>query len=640
LDNVTDPGNPTTVLTQQVPKNTFTPTTDLPQGNYAWRVKARNANGDLTDWSTMPTFTINILKSPANGSFVTVTTPTFTWSVVKGATYELQVDEDDQFGSPLAITCAPTKTTCKPTTAMPLGTYYWRVNINGVQSPIYWQVTVSSPLLSPPVHSSPVNKAFINDNTPLLSWNAVTGAAGYEVQVDNQSKFTSPEFMIVGITGAGATVSTEVSADLPDGVYYWRVRTFNAFGAPGAWSKPTSFTVDTQPQGTPALRAPANNAMTNDTTPAFSWNPVSGASGYVLDVARDVDFNVPVTGLNDVPVAKTSYTVPANLALPNGTYYWRVWSVDKAGNASEPTDPPFVLVVNIQKTPVNGAFTTDTTPTFSWTKVVAGATYQLEITSEADTAFASPITITGCGTNGTTTALSCTPTNALPHGRYIWRVNANGVDAEMYWLLIVSPTPPGVPTPVLPANNASVNDTTPALSWVAPNGSVGAPYTYELQVSNNNKFSTLTFAPMPSSATFVTVSTPLADGKYFWRVRTLNVFGAPGAWSKVQTLTVDTVAPGVPQVTKPENNALLTDNTPTLSWKSVSGVKFYLVDIASNGSFTTLVIRNASTTKANYTVPNASALADGIYFWRVRAVDSAGNVSAASPVQAFRVDAP
>jgi hypothetical protein len=430
-----------------------------------------------------------------------------------------------------------------------------------------------------------------------------------------------------------------VENELSDKRYFWRVRTINAYGAPGAWSKPTAFTVDTQPQAVPELRSPADEAETNDTTPAFSWGSASGASGYVLDVARDEDFIVSVNGLDDLPVTKTNFTVPANLALPNGTYYWRVWSMDKAGNASDPSDP-FMLVVNILKSPANGAFTTDPTPTFTWSSVVAGTSYQIEITSDTDPNFLSPRTITGCGTNGTTNAVNCTPTNALPHGRYIWRVNINGVDAELYWLLIVSPNPPGVPTPLLPANNASVNDNTPALSWSAPGGSVGTPYTYELQVSNNNKFTSLTFAPIPSSATFRTVSTPLADGKYFWRVRTLNTYGAPGGWSKTQTLTVDTIAPDAPQLTKPEHNALLTDNTPQLSWKSVSGAKFYLIDIASNSSFTTLVIANASSTKANYPVPNVKALADGVYYWRVRAVDSAGNVSAASNVQAFRVDAP
>jgi hypothetical protein len=208
--------------------------------------------------------------------------PNFTWNAVSGATYELEVDDDDEFGSPLAITCVPTKTSCKPTSALPFGTYYWRVNISGVESAVHWQVTVSSDLLSAPAHSGPTDKGFVNDATPLLSWGAVTGAAGYEVQVDDQSKFTSPEFIEAGITGAGATISTEVDNELLDKVYYWRVRTFNAYGAPGAWSKPTSFTVDTQPQGTPALKAPANGAITNDTTPAFSWNSVSGASGYVL----------------------------------------------------------------------------------------------------------------------------------------------------------------------------------------------------------------------------------------------------------------------------------------------------------------------------------------------------------------------
>jgi hypothetical protein len=79
--------------------------------------------------------------------------------------------------------------------------------------------------------------------------------------------------------------------------------------------------------------------LLNKVRPTFKWSAVSDDSGvhYRLQIATSA--NVTATGEFPEPIVsvtslnETSYT--ATDALPNGTYYWIVQAVDKAGNAGD-----------------------------------------------------------------------------------------------------------------------------------------------------------------------------------------------------------------------------------------------------------------------------------------------------------------
>jgi hypothetical protein len=89
-------------------------------------------------------------------------------------------------------------------------------------------------------------------------------------------------------------------------------------------------------------------------------------------------------------------------------------------------------------------------------------------------------------------------------------------------------------------------------------------------------------------------------------------------------------------------NAVLTDNTPTLTWAAATGANRYRIEIATDPNFLggTFVINGAIVATTSYTVPNAFALDNETFWWRVRAVDVAGNLGPASQVRVFRVNAP
>ena len=87
---------------------------------------------------------------------------------------------------------------------------------------------------------SPGNKSKLDDNTPDLEWNPVDFGVNYEVQVDNNADFGSPEQEVALPPG-----TLQDTADpLLSGKYFWRARAVNANGEKGAWSATWYFIIN------------------------------------------------------------------------------------------------------------------------------------------------------------------------------------------------------------------------------------------------------------------------------------------------------------------------------------------------------------------------------------------------------------
>ncbi|MDZ3824581.1 MAG: hypothetical protein U0S76_13345, partial [Pseudoxanthomonas sp.] len=129
--------------------------------------------------------------------------------------------------------------------------------------------------------------------------------------------------------------------------------------------------------------------------------------------------------------------------------------------------------------------------------------------------------------------------------------------------------------------------------------------------------------PPGSSALALTVNAGVSPG-----ANTVTVQGASGAITKTTdvVLNVATAAPGTPTPVSPANNAGNVILQPTLSWSAASQGVDYVVEVASDAGFNTIVFTGnvSNGTSVAVTAPLNS---NTTYWWRVRAANICGNGS-------------
>ncbi len=165
--------------------------------------------------------------------------PEFRWSEGGGAaSYEIQIDQVDPPASePIPVV----GNTFIPEEDLPLGVNYWRVRsvgANGDRSA--WSEVAWYDAIEDGVNAAPI-RYFFEYVPPILRWSGVDWATGYQIQIDDDASFSSPDFTVevesdvLEITLA----SDEINAS--EYPYYWRVRAQRENGSWGEWSAVDEF---------------------------------------------------------------------------------------------------------------------------------------------------------------------------------------------------------------------------------------------------------------------------------------------------------------------------------------------------------------------------------------------------------------
>ena len=184
-------------------------------------------------------------------------------------------------------------------------------------------------------------------------------------------------------------------------------------------------------------------------------------------------------------------------------------------------------------------------------------------------------------------------------------------------------TPPPVPVVKTPATGAVLATTRPTFSW---NASTGAA-SYTLYVSEAQtgipvvgfpKTVTTTSYTIPSTAAHLYQSAP--DG-FVWFVVAMDAAGNGSAGSPESFFTVFS---GL----TPTEGQTLTDTTPRFTWQGVSGTGAapwrVLISTTPDMSNVVYTSPDLAATSTAFTLPNASALSTGVYYWLViRSTESA-----------------
>ena len=116
------------------------------------------------------------------------------------------------------------------------------------------------------------------------------------------------------------------------------------------------------------------------------------------------------------------------------------------------------------------------------------------------------------------------------------------------------------------------------------------------------------------------------EDNYGWGGSPHQYQRARAVWQLV--FTMREAPPMVPALSLPEDFAYLNDSTPTFRWSSTLGVGgSYTLQYARDGEFTVEVHTRSAITDTFYTILHSEALVNGVWFWRVQAIDQAGTPS-------------
>ena len=165
---------------------------------YYWRIKARNALGDTSNWSEVRNFSTipapPTLIYPGNNSTAIFTSGSFTWNTVNGATsYGIMVSKDSTFATTDIKSTNITDTYYSYSNLINNTKYYWQINASGLTGTSNWSLrSVFKTTLSPPTLIYPVDNSTEAQTSDTFTWNKVNSATTYHLMVAQTNDFLNP----------------------------------------------------------------------------------------------------------------------------------------------------------------------------------------------------------------------------------------------------------------------------------------------------------------------------------------------------------------------------------------------------------------------------------------------------------------
>lgn len=715
---------------------------------YYWRVRTIDPTGLASVWTTIRQFTVRANSAPNGvtagfaptaGASVTAN-PTLSWSAATPPdpdaddtaatmTYRVEVGTNPNFLAPqfTGTTTVPGETTITVTTPLTVGvTYYWRVcavDQKGAVGP--WSLTTPMPSFVVVANQAPYapvapfapNGVIVTSAVPTLRWTSpavpdpnlsdTVDTIRYEIQINNMNDFSGTP-LHAGSAPAGQTFfDVPASWNLQDDTqYFWRVRAVDAGSMTSVWSANLGFWVNTgndAPLPPSEGFSPIDGAGIVDSTPQLSWS--AGSDSDPGDTPATLRYQVQLSADNFATPATYTYattvggvlTLPVTTPLIDGTWYWRVRTIDTSGAAAEWNTLPvqrFVLdSTNIAPNPpatgfnpAAGRSVSTTTPTFTFAAGddsgdptptdPAQLWYEVEVSNT--NGFPVPPAVGGYYYLGASavnvTSVTLPGARSLTSGIYYWRVRTvDGDNARSVWsgvqnFVVGANRPPTVPVgPFVPTGNLGVSDATPILSWGA-GGDADANDTpdvlrYQVQVDDNTDFSSMLFdqattVPGVTEIECLPTSALREGAVYYWRVQTIDSAGELSGWTASQSFhLIQNRAPYAPvapfRVEGLPAGREVSTATPTLAWDMPGtpdpdpndgfDVLRYQVQVSDKadlaiGPYVFTVTTTVTDPNLMQAIVTERLLDNTHYWWRVRAMDVGGLVSDWSPTQDFWVN--
>ena len=350
---------------------------------YYYKVRALDANGTAGPWSDVVAVTCRLgLTAPSvTGGNDSQGRPTLKWDKVAGAAKYEVYRARSQNGN---YSKYSTQTSTGYTNSSYLtsgSTYYYKVralDANGTAGA--WSSVVSvtyKQTLSAPT----VTGGNDSQGRPTLKWNAVTGAAKYEVY-----RARSKDGDYIKYSTVTGTSYTNTSYIENGNTYYYKVRALKSDGTAGAWSSIVSVTYK---QTLPAPTVTGGNDAQG--RPTLKWKAVSGAAKYEVYRARSKNGDY----IKYSTVTGTSYTNISYIEDGN-TYYYKVRALKSDGTAGAWSSIVSVTYKQTLPAPtVTGGNDAQGRPTLKWKAVTGAAKYEVYRARSKDGDYIKYSTVTG-----------------------------------------------------------------------------------------------------------------------------------------------------------------------------------------------------------------------------------------------------
>ncbi len=569
--------------------------------------------------------------APAQVTGVTATADdhdsiTVNWTAVDHADgYVVEWDDDSAFGSSTTATVSGGSTTTYQIAGLTAETQYsvrvYATRTDADDGPVSDTVTATTPRRD---LVTGVSATADDHDSITVEWDAVTDAAGYVVEWDDDSAFGSSDTATIA---SGSTTTYQITGLAERTQYYLRVYATRTNASDSEFSDTVTATTTRQPAAqVTGVRVTATGL--NSVTVA--WDEAARAQTYRVSIGDD-----PVLANATRAIVVLASSTSLQIAgLTEGTQYY-VWVVARRAGAddappSEPVTATPGLQAPTQVTGVSVSATDVNSITVEWDAVTDADGYVVEW--DDDSAFGSSSTATISPGSTTTYQITGLSENTQYYVRaYATRTGTtDGPASDTATSTTLLPDPFRV-TGV----GASADDhDSITVEWDAVTDADG----YVVEWDDDAAFGSSTTATISSGSTTTYQITGLSENtQYFIRVYATRTNAAAGAVSASTNATTLLQPPA--QVTG-VSAAANAHNSVTVNWSAAARATGYVVewdDDSAFGSSDTATVSSGSTT--TYRI---ASLAEGTqYYVRVYATRTGGadgavsdSDSATTPLQA------
>ncbi len=534
--------------------------------------------------------------APAVGAADQLIQPVYQWHISdKAELYQIEVSANSGF-SAIVDNATLKDTAYAGEFTMDNNTvYYWRVRskVHSAVSPWSAVMTFRTKLPAPAL-SKPAADSTGVEVAPELTWQPVTDAAYYRVQVSLDKNFTKIVFDKDSVQAA-AQRSAKLAAVTE---YWWRAMCYSDKSV-SDWSQPWKFKTTLAP---PDLVAPANAAMDVDVKPYFKWKKVNTVTKYYILIADNENF---ANAISDSVIGGDTVYTRTTLDY-NKMYYWKVKSQGPSGTSdwSEVWNFTTVIQAPALLLPANDAKAVAFNPLLDWSPVTYGTLYRVQVAKDLN--FKDLVV----NMTGDTTSALIGPLDN--YTTYYWRVQAQIGERIGLWSEIRSfKTNLSKVELRSPGNSTISQPTVLKLEWFSKSGSTY----YFLQAAKDESFNDLIISKDSIAALNYTYDNFEKDTRYFWRVKAWNADGS-SEWSDIWNFTTGTNAPVLRQ---PENNSPDVIVSPLFRWDQMTGMQKYQIQVAKDDAFGSPVIDKSDLAAAEYQSETLEISTK--YYWRVRGFD-------------------